>query len=58
MNLHRIYCGTSSENIPMQELALSVGMKKEGRRRQAAFKAGRYLDIIEYGLLKKEFKDL
>ena len=56
MNLHRIYCGTTADNIGMQRLALSVGMKKEGRRREAAFKAGRYLGIVEYGLLKKEWK--
>jgi len=55
MNLHRIYCGTTAENIAMQKLALSVGMKKEGRRRDAAFKAGRYVDMLEYGLLKREY---
>ena len=54
MGLHRIYCGTTADNIAMQNLALSVGMKEEGRRREAAFKAGRYTDIIEYGLLRKE----
>ncbi len=56
MNLHRIYCATSIDNLGMQRLALSVGMKKEGRRRQAAFKSGRYIDILEYGLLRGEFR--
>ena len=56
MNLHRIYCATTADNVPMQKLALSVGMKKEGRRRDAAFKAGNYKDVIEYGVLKKEWK--
>lgn len=55
LNLNRIYCGTSSENLSMQKLAISLGMKREGRRRQAVFKAGRYSDMLEYGLLRKEY---
>lgn len=55
MNLHRIYCGTSSNNIPMQRLALSLGMTEEGRRCEAMFKNGQYHDIIEYGILKSKF---
>lgn len=55
LNLHRIGCGTFHENIAMQKLAHSLGMKEEGRRRQGAFKDGRYLDIVEFGLLRSEF---
>jgi len=55
LNLHRIYCGTSSENIGMQKLAEKLQMKREGLRREALFKNGRYVDIIEYGILKKEY---
>ena len=55
LNLHRIYCGTSSENIPMQKLARALGMEEEGRRREAMYKSGRYVDIIEYGLLRGGF---
>jgi RimJ/RimL family protein N-acetyltransferase len=56
MNLHRIHCGTSVENIPMQKLAASLGFVEEGRRREAMFKNGAYLDVIEYGMLKSDFK--
>lgn len=56
LNLHRIYCGTSTENVPMQKLAAFMGMKEEGRRRQALFKHGRYVDILEYGILRDEFE--
>jgi len=56
LNLHRIYCGTFENNIAMQRLALYLGMKQEGIRRQAAFKNGKYLDIIEYGVLKHEYE--
>ena len=57
LNLSRIYCGTSSENIGMQKLAEKLNMKKEGVRRQAMYKMGKYIDIIEYGLLRREFKE-
>lgn len=56
LNLHRIYCGTSSENIAMQKLAMKLQMKQEGLRKEALFKNGRYVDIVEYGVLKKEYK--
>lgn len=56
LNLNRIYCGTSIENVPMQKLALYLGMKEEGKRRQAIYKNGKYLDIIEYGILREEYK--
>ena len=55
LNLRRISCGTFETNVSMQKLARSLGMTEEGRRRQAAFKEGKYLDIIEFGLLKSEF---
>ncbi len=52
LNLHRIYCGTSIENIGMQKLALKLGMQKEGLRKEAIYKNGKYIDIIEYGIIK------
>lgn len=55
LNLVRIYCGTSSDNTAMQNLATSFGMKEEGRRRQALFKHRKFIDVIEYGLLRDEF---
>lgn len=55
LNLHRIYCGTSTSNIAMQKLADRLGFKEEGRRREAHYKNGSYDDIIEYGLLADEF---
>ena len=58
MNLHRIGCGTFEDNEPMKKLAASLGMKEEGRRRQAVFKRGRYLDIIEFGVLRNEYESL
>lgn len=53
-DLHRVICGTFETNVGMQRLAERLGMALEGRRRQAATKHGRYLDILEYGLLRSE----
>lgn len=53
LNLHRIYCGTSLTNTGMQSLAEKLGMKKEGLRREAVFKEGKYLDVVEYGLINE-----
>ncbi|SHE68142.1 GNAT family N-acetyltransferase [Flavisolibacter ginsengisoli] len=55
LNLHRIYCGTSARNTGMQKLATKLRMKQEGIRRESMFKNGAYMDIVEYGVLKKEF---
>lgn len=55
LNLHRVYCGTSVKNIPMQKLAIKLGFKEEGLRKEAMYKGGAFVDIIEYGLLKKDF---
>jgi len=51
LNLHRIYCATSAENMGMQRLSEKLGMELEGRRKDAIFKQGNYHDIIEYGIL-------
>jgi RimJ/RimL family protein N-acetyltransferase len=55
LNLHRIYCGTLNGNSGMIKLAASMGMIEEGRRREAIFKNGKYVDILEYGILYHEF---
>lgn len=55
LNLRRVFCGTFASNVPMRHLAAFLGMKEEGRRRQAAFKRNRFLDVIEYGLLRSEY---
>jgi ribosomal-protein-alanine N-acetyltransferase len=56
MNLHRISCATYDTNQAMKKLALSLGMKEEGRRIQAAYKNGNYIDVIEYGILKSDYE--
>lgn len=55
LGLHRVYCGTSAANVPMQKLAERLGFVREGVRRQAMRKRGAFVDIVEYGLLREEF---
>jgi RimJ/RimL family protein N-acetyltransferase len=55
LNLRRIQCGTFATNQGFCQLAAALGMRQEGVRRQAVFKAGVYLDVIEFGLLREEF---
>ncbi|SFM98493.1 Protein N-acetyltransferase, RimJ/RimL family [Formivibrio citricus] len=56
MNLHRIHCGTFADNAGMIALAKKLGMSEEGRRREAVFKDGQFVDVVEFGLLKNEYK--
>ena len=55
MNLERIYCGTTESNKAMKKLADYMLMTKEGVQRRAFFVNGKYQDIFDYGLLKKEY---
>ena len=53
LNLHKVYCGTSSNNLGMQKLAINLGMVKEGVRAESIFNNGRYFDIYEYGIINR-----
>jgi len=41
MNLHRISCATTEDNVAMRRIAERLGMQQEGVRREAAFNEGR-----------------
>ena len=56
LNLHRIACGTFAGNGGMRRVAERLGMREEGVRRQAAFKDGAYVDVVEYGVLRAEYE--
>jgi len=58
LGLNRIGCGTTEDNAGMRRLAVKLGMREEGCRRQAAWKRGRFVDVIEYGILASEFTAL
>jgi RimJ/RimL family protein N-acetyltransferase len=57
LNLHRIYFGAFAESVGVQKLAKALCMTEEGRRRQAFYKNGSYHDIIEYGVLRNEYRE-
>jgi RimJ/RimL family protein N-acetyltransferase len=55
LNLNRITCATAEVNLGMNLLAKKLGMKKEGLRRKSLFLDGKYINCIEYGILRSEF---
>ena len=54
LNLERVYCGTAASNEAMKKLALSLGMVQEGCRRSHLYLDGGWVDVIEYGLLRRD----
>lgn len=56
LNLERIHCGTASTNEGMKRLAVAMGMVLEGTRRLHLFLDGARVDLLEYGILRGEFK--
>lgn len=56
LNLERVYCGTAATNEGMKKLAAGLGMKEEGVRRKQLFLEGSFVDVVEYGILKEEFR--
>lgn len=55
LNLNRICLGTADSNIGMRRIAEKIGMRKEGVLKQALFLNGKYHDLIQYGILKKDW---
>jgi RimJ/RimL family protein N-acetyltransferase len=54
LNLERIYCATAASNISMRNLAKKMGMVEEGCRRSHLFLDGKWVDMIEFGILRHE----
>jgi RimJ/RimL family protein N-acetyltransferase len=55
LNLHRIWTGTTANNIGMQMAAKGLGMRFEGQSIDGVFLDGRYVDVFHYGILKEAF---
>ncbi|MCB9367271.1 MAG: GNAT family N-acetyltransferase [Calditrichaeota bacterium] len=58
LNLHRLYTYSYEFNIASQKFNERCGYKVEGRRREHLYRAGRYWDSIETGLLRSEWLPL
>ena len=54
LNLERIYCATAATNTSMRNLAKKLGMIEEGCRRSHLYLDGKWVDMIEYGILRHE----
>jgi RimJ/RimL family protein N-acetyltransferase len=56
LNLHRVYCKTSSEYKEAMNIYRKLGFCEEGKLRQHEFHKGEYIDKIIMGLIKNDFK--
>ena len=56
LNLHRISSGAVAFNERSIKFHKKIGFREEGRLRQATFKNGQYHDLVEFGLLREEWK--
>ncbi|MCX6708930.1 MAG: GNAT family N-acetyltransferase [Candidatus Woesearchaeota archaeon] len=56
LKLHKIYAHHIKENLASGRVMQKLGMKKEGIMREHTKKQGKYRDLIQYGVLRREFK--
>lgn len=57
LNLNRIELYVLPDNTRARHLYEKIGFKQEGIRRNANYKRGRFVDLIQYGILRDEFLD-
>ncbi len=55
MELHRVYAHHMARNPASGRVMQKAGFRLEGQLREHVAKAGRYEDIVIYGLLRSEF---
>lgn len=53
LNIHRVWSGTSAENIGMQRVFEKLRFEREGIFKNGMFNNGKYIDVYEYGLTRK-----
>ncbi len=58
LNLHKLYTHAYEFNNASLRYNEKCGYREEGRRREHYFRAGRYWDVIETGLLRSEWLPL
>jgi RimJ/RimL family protein N-acetyltransferase len=57
IGLHKVIADVYLPNKASARVLEKIGFQQEGQRRRHKFKNGEWLDVLEYGLLKEEFKD-
>jgi RimJ/RimL family protein N-acetyltransferase len=55
LNLHRVYLSVLSSNTAAIRTYEKAGFRREGLAREAAYKRGRYEDLVEMAILSHEF---
>jgi RimJ/RimL family protein N-acetyltransferase len=58
LNLHRISSTALAFNEGSIKLHKKLGFVEEGRLRQAMFKNGQYHDVVQFGILREEWKGI
>ncbi|MBK6910238.1 MAG: GNAT family N-acetyltransferase [bacterium] len=58
LNLHKLYTHAYEFNAVSLRYNAKCGYREEGRRREHYFRAGRYWDVVETGLLRPEWLPL
>jgi len=56
MKFHKMYADTTPDNKGAQKLLKKLGFKLEGKIRDRNYKKGKWVDELDYGLLKNEWK--
>lgn len=57
LGLHSVSAVAMAPNEASRRMLERVGFVEEGRRREAAFVGGEYVDEVEYGLLAREWSE-
>jgi RimJ/RimL family protein N-acetyltransferase len=55
LNLHRVYLSVLSSNAAAIRVYEKAGFRREGTAREAAYKRGRYEDLMQLAILDREF---
>ena len=56
LGLHRVELSVNGDNPAAMAAYRKVGFVEEGRRREAMFRGGRWHDVVNMGLLAREFQ--
>ncbi len=57
-NVHRVVETLITNNISSEKLVLSIGFRKEGIFLESSFVEDKWIDSLQYAMLKKEWKKL
>ncbi len=55
LNLHRVFLSVLSHNAQAIRVYEKAGFKREGVSRESAYKRGKYEDMVQMGILDREF---